>query len=342
MPLLEKLKKFKMPNSKPKVPNSERPITNSGFNIPNSKFQILNSIVAISFILVFISVSCAHAAELTFSSPQIVRGANDTYAVDLILDTKKDNINTLEASISYSDTDFDLKNVLTGDSVINFWIQKPAINNNLIHFVGSIPAGYSGSNGKIVTLVFQPKTETRILVLKFLNDSNNPSRVFLNDPSATEKSILVNQFSFNLDTVTATNLTTSIVDKERPDPFTIAISPSSSLPLNNVFVIFNTEDNSSGIDYYEMAQANTLKEMQDTPNLNWQKIESPTVLNLAQAPRFLAIKAVDKASNFEISVADLKPSKTERISHYVFTLVIVSLIIILVISSFYYRMKRNK
>jgi hypothetical protein len=342
MLLLEKLKNFKMPNSKFYILNSKRNIPNSGLNIPNSKFQIPNSIVALSFVLVFISVSYATAAELTFSPSQLVRGTSDIYAVDLILDTQGEDINVLEASLSYPLESFILKDVLTGDSVINFWIQKPLSKDGLIHFSGSIPAGYTGSKGKVITLLLQPQLTGAVLNLGILGDKDNPSRVFLNDSLATEKIIPAHSVSFNLSSTVSNGGVVNLTDKIKPDIFDIAIASSNTLPPNKVFVVFHTEDKGSGIDRYEMAQADTAEELSNNANLLWQKVVSPVVINLAQTRRFLAIKAFDHSNNFTLAVADLKPSQNKTIFQNPFTVAVILSIIILLILSFIFYSHRRK
>ncbi len=309
--------------------------------IPNSKFQIPNSILVLSFLFVFISVSYAHAAELKFTPPKLIEETENTYVIDLNLDTQGDNINVLEAFLSYPSKDFNLRNILTGNSVINFWIKKPEINGNLIHFVGSIPAGYWGSKGKVITLVFQPKVTGATLDLEIISNENNLSRVFLNDPSATEKNIEANHYSFNLSSVQGEISTANIVDIEKPEPFIIAISLSSLLPMNNVFVIFSANDVGSGIDHYEMAQADLANDFTNSQSLIWQRVESPAVINISQAKHFLAVKAFDKSNNVETSVLDLKPSQNKVISQSFFTIVIVLLIIMVAVCFYCYWVRKK-
>jgi len=303
--------------------------------IVNCKLKI-QLLVSISLLLVSISVLSANAAELNFSSPKIVEDSNNLYATTLNLNTQGDNINTLEVSCNFPTEKFDLKNILTGDSLLNFWIQKPEIKNDVLHLIGTIPAGYLGNNGQILTLVFQPKTTSTVLDVEILNNENNPSRVFLNDPLATEKIIQSKNYSLNLPTNTNSEPAANLIDVKNPEPFDIAISPSMSLPINNVFVIFNANDADSGIDHYEMAQAGATNDFYNDPDLHWQKVESPAVINIAQAKQFLAIKAIDKSNNITISVADLKSSPVELIGRNPFTVGIVLFIITLVLSSSYY------
>jgi hypothetical protein len=282
------------------------------------------------------------AAELNFSAPQLVRGTSDAYALDLNLNTQGDEINTLELYLKYPNETFDLEEILTGDSIIHFWIKKPQADSNLIYLAGSIPAGYLGTQGKILTLIFKPKTEITTLNLDIISDTKNISRVFLNDPEATERIIPANHYSFNLSAGESGQLITSIADKTKPEPFSIAISPSNTLPLNNVFVIFNTEDKGSGIDHYEMTQTDSTDDISNNQNLVWQKVESPVVINLAQAKHFLAIKAVDHSDNVEIAIADLKPSKNKAISQNPFTVLAILFILIMIISFFFYYKRKER
>lgn len=304
------------------------------------KLFLLVSCLALS--VLFLGLNTTYAAELNFSSPKLIEETENNYAIDLNLDTQGDNINVLEASLNYSPSNFDLKTILTGDSIINFWIQKPIVKDGLIHFSGSIPAGYFGSKGRVLTIVVQPKIAVSTIDLNIISDEHIISRVFLNDPLATEKTIQTKRYSLDLPITFDTNIITTIIDVDKPEPFTIEISPSSSLPLNNVFVIFNAVDSISGIDHYEMAQTDLTDDFNNNKSLKWQIVESPTILNISQAKRFLAIKAFDGSNNVELSVLDLKPSKNKVISQNPFTVIIVLVIIIGMVSLSYYRRLRRK
>lgn len=307
-----------------------------------NKLKLFLLVSCLAFTVLFLGLNITYAAELNFSSPKLIEETENHYAIDLNLDTQGDNINVLEVSLNYSFTNFDLKNILTGDSVINFWIQKPIIKDGLIHFAGSIPAGYFGSKGRVLTMVFQPKIAISTVDFNILSDEHGTSRVFLNDPLATEKIIQTKHYSLDLPTTLDKNIITTIIDVDKPEPFTIEISPSSSLPINNVFVIFNAVDSVSGIDHYEMAQADLADDLNNNKSLKWQIVESPATLNISQAKRFLAIKAFDGSNNVELSVLDLKPSKDKVISQNPFTVIIVLVIIIGMISLSYYRRLRKK
>jgi hypothetical protein len=245
-----------------------------------NKLKLFLLVNCLALAVLFLGLNTTYAAELNFSSPKLIEETENNYAIDLNLDTQGDNINVLEVSLNYSPINFDLKNILTGDSVINFWIQKPIIKDGLIHFAGSIPAGYFGSKGRVLTIVIKPKIPISTIDLNIISDEHSISRVFLNDPLATEKIIQTKHYSLDLPTTLDKNIITTIIDVDKPEPFTIEISPSSSLPLNNVFVIFNAADSISGINHYEMAQADLVDDF-NNKSLKWQIVESPAILNVS-------------------------------------------------------------
>ncbi|MFZ2414534.1 MAG: hypothetical protein WAW33_00820, partial [Minisyncoccia bacterium] len=115
-----------------------------------NKLKVFLLVNCLALTVLFLGSNITFAAELNFSPPKLIEETENTYVVDLNLDTQGDNINVLEVFLNYSPTNFDLKNILTGDSVINFWVQKPQSKDGLIHFSGSIPAGYFGSKGRIL------------------------------------------------------------------------------------------------------------------------------------------------------------------------------------------------
>lgn len=294
-----------------------------------NKLQLFLILNCLTLAVVFLRFNIATAAELKFTTPKLIEETENTYAIDLNLDTQGENINLLESAIGYSSKNFELKEILTGDSIINFWIKKPEIQNEKIIFVGSIPAGYLGTNGKVITLIFKPKVIVTTLDLEILSDSNNLSRIFLNDSTATEKIILANRFSFNLPIINKETPTIDITDVEKPEPFNINIVESTLLQKDSAFVVFNADDTGSGIAEYEMAQADTSAEFTANQSLNWEKVESPVVLNVLGAKRFLAIRAVDGANNQELSVIDLRPSKNILNFRTIFIVGIILVILII-------------
>lgn len=294
------------------------------------KLQLFLILSCLTLAVVFLRCNNVTAAELKFTSPKLIEETENTYATDLNLDTQGENINLLEASLTYPSKNLELKEILTGDSIINFWIQKPEIQNEKIVFVGSIPAGYLGTNGKVITLIFQPKIAVTTLDINILSDSNNLSRVFLNDSQATEKIIQANHFSFNLPITNQNIPKIDITDVEKPEPFSIDIVESPSLQENSAFVVFNTEDAGSGVVKYEMAQADVSSEFVTNQNLDWKIVKSPVVLNILEAKRFIAIKAIDGDNNQEFSVVDLKPPQNALKLKTLFTVCIILIILIVV------------
>jgi len=275
--------------------------------IVNCKLKI-QLLAMFSFILVFISVLPAYAAELNFSSPYLVGDGDHLYATNLNLDTQGDNINALEAYLKYSSSEIKIIKILTGDSLVNFWLTTPTLkDSNIIHFSGIVPAGYTG-NGKVLTLVYQPLILAGQIHFDLLNDKDHLSHVFLNNAQTTEQ-VFAKQ-TYQLLKPVSNNQTTAVVDTTPPDPFDIIITKNNPVSVTDWLVTFDARDNLSGIDYYEMTAA-PLESQLYTDQNNWQRVTSPALFKPLVTDKFLAVKAVDKSGNSQMVVVNLYPPENQ-------------------------------
>ena len=75
----------------------------------------------------------------------------DENSLKLFLDSPTEKVNAVAGEISLP-TDFVLSQIQTGNSLINFWVEKPSLADGKIIFSGIIPGGYQGTNGLILNL----------------------------------------------------------------------------------------------------------------------------------------------------------------------------------------------
>jgi len=94
------------------------------------KFFKLNNVllVVLSFVLVSISVLPANAANLNLISQTNEIGVDSQFQIDLMLDAEGQDINAIEGNITFPKNLLEIKEIYTGNSIINFWIEKPQIN----------------------------------------------------------------------------------------------------------------------------------------------------------------------------------------------------------------------
>ncbi len=133
-------------------------------------------LISISYFLFFIA--SAQAAELFFETKNREVGLNSQFKVDILINTQGEEINAIEGSVVFPWGFFGVKEISDGNSIINFWAQKPKlVLDNEIIFSGIVPGGYKGSNAKLFSIIFQSLKEGNATIdfsgLKvLLNDGN--------------------------------------------------------------------------------------------------------------------------------------------------------------------------
>lgn len=258
------------------------------------KFKII--LVACALSLVAIPV---FAAELFFEQEKNF-GLKDQFKIGVFIETEE-LINAVEGKINFPDGLLGLKSVDDGNSIINLWLERPAANGaGEIIFSGIIPGGYKGDKGLIFSATFLVKKEGNGTF-----DIHN-ARVLQNDGKGTEAKLQTfsSKFIVSKKSTEVPMPVSEIEDIDLPESFRPEISKDETLFSGKWFVVFTTQDKSSGIDYYEIKESR----QKNLRVLNkWASAESPYVLADQELRSFIWIKAVDKAGNERI--AALPPQK---------------------------------
>src|SRR3989344_1889171 len=118
----------------------------------NLKPKLNNSI----FYFLFFGTS-VRAAELFFDAKTQEISMGQQFQADLMLDTKNEEINAIEGRMMFPADFLELKEIRDGNSIVNFWIEKPKQQNDAIIFSGITPGGFKGSEALIFSAVFEAK-----------------------------------------------------------------------------------------------------------------------------------------------------------------------------------------
>lgn len=243
--------------------------------------------------------SVAYGAVLYFEPARIDIGIGDEFSVDVYIDTEGERVNAFETNIVFSDTHLAFTDIISNDSIIDFWIERghetagtlslSGIKTNGFRSVVD-PFGVTTTAAKIATLVFEGKaTGSSLLVLA-------GSKVLLNDglgtPTATSNgaSVPVRVFS----SIAGGNQETPETgeDTTKPEPFQVYVEKSTLLPRGGDYVFFQSTDRESDIEYYEVKVGND----------DWKRAESPYLLQTNFCPLEVQVKAVDRYGNERIAV----------------------------------------
>jgi len=145
-------------------------------------------LVLFSFLLVFISGLLlgkeAEAAIMSMTPQYKELNFGETFITDLRLNSEKQVINAVQATITYPSDMLEVKDVSRGGSFFTLWPKEPTVDHSAgtISFVGGIPHGSFVVDGKILSITFRPKSSGGVEI-DF--DQENTS-VHLNDGQGTK------------------------------------------------------------------------------------------------------------------------------------------------------------
>jgi len=262
---------------------------------------------ALSFcilIFAFCISSRVEAAILYLDSSQDQYHQSQTFIVELRVDAKDECINTIKGDLSFPQDVLEAVDFSQGDSILSIWLEPPDINQTLglVSFIGGIPGGYCGKLpgepgrpdliGKIIFNVKEVNGGQTSVEIEFLNSS----QVLLNDGFGTPAKLTLKGMAIKI-LPGEGEVPESEWEKELkedtvpPEPFKIEINKDPSVFEGKYFIVFQTQDKQSGIDYYEVKEGKR----------DWKRTESPYLLEDQSLRSIIKAKAMDKAGNERIA-----------------------------------------
>lgn len=267
--------------------------------------------------LLFLFGGSAHAARLYYDVPEVVP-YGETFLVPLRIDVEGECINAVDVTLTYSDDVLFAVEFSIGDSLLSLWPEPPAIDSgsSLITFAGGIPGGYcglvSGDRGRadvLGTLVLRalpndgPFEAVREGVLGFLVD---PS-VLLHDGFGTSAAVTAESASFSIREVGELPVDAwaqlLVDDTILPEKFMLTITVNPLVLDGASYVVFSTTDKQSGIDYYEVREADAAGYVPGTRmSATWVRWNAGTPYELHDTDKAstVSVRAVDKAGNVRL------------------------------------------
>lgn len=238
----------------------------------------------------FILPQMVFAAQIFFESKTTQTQIGGKIEINLFVNTEQESINAFEGKMLFPSGVLDLKEIRDGNTIVNFWVEKPKNQNGAIIFSGITPGGFSGEKGLIFSAIFEAKKEG---VAKF---EINDARVLRNDGTGSEATLITVPFEIVVSRGAPAEIPAipKIIDRERPESFVPEIARNETLLEGKWFVVFATQDKSSGIDHYEVKES---RQKIFSVFGKWSAAESPYILADQELRSFVWIKAVDKTGN---------------------------------------------
>lgn len=301
-----------------------------------------SKIIILFSIFYFLFSSQAMAAKLELNSPVSEIGTGQQFKIDLMLDAENEDINAVEGIVAFSPAILELKSVKDGDSIINFWIEKPNQKEaGRIKFSGIVPGGFRGilgpywegyKPGKVFSLIFAAKSEGGGAV-----EIKN-AKVLLNDGQGTPANVQISNFQFNIKDVGRPYINdVRRPDIDPPELFAPEVASNPNIFGGKWFLVFAAQDKISGIDHYEL---------QETPGRepnknNWHAAESPFLLKDQSLSSYIFVKAVDRSGNSRIVYLPPKVSWYQKPIVYI-PIIFIALIGVIIIWRWIRKLWRQK
>ncbi|MCC2630838.1 MAG: hypothetical protein K0S38_647 [Candidatus Paceibacter sp.] len=263
----------------------------------------------IIILLAFISAGTTQAATLSFDPQETTLGPDQPFSVGLLVDAET-SINAMTVEIKVP-KNLEVVDISDGNSIINFWIDKPTYNakTGIFSFAGMIPGGFVGNGGRLLIVTFKANALGNAPLAYDLKNTH----LYQNTPTPTEEPTTAKSVALTI-VKGRDNLANVIPDTKAPEPFTPYLV---KLPSNEWAVVFQTQDKGSGIARFEIGEAKASSTR--LGDLAWQEAESPYILSDQQLHSVIYVKAVDKKGNEQIaSLGSQYPlSWLSRTWHYI-------------------------
>ena len=267
-------------------------------------FKIQKIKIIIVVCLLLLSAVPTFAAEISFDAKTQEVSVGEQFEAGVFLNTENEEINAVEGKIVFPSELLELKEIRDGNSIVNFWIERPKVkSDNQIAFSGIIPGGYTGEKGLIFSAIFQSKNEREGII------EIQEAKTLLNDGKGTQASLSISNLQFLISKqVPSPQIPISeIKDIEPPEPFGPIIAQDPEIFNGKYFLVFATQDKGAGIDHYEILEKEQKSCIRGLIKKDeWQVVESPYLLKDQKLKSYIYIKAVDKTGNERIAVVEAK------------------------------------
>jgi hypothetical protein len=300
--------------------------------IKNTMSNFLKSILIIALLISIPKIT--FGADLFIKTPKEEYKIGEQFIVSVeVVSEKEMPINAMDLRIGFTKETLKFVNSMERNSIISFFVDRPRVENGDIFFSGITPGGFYGvidpivdpekvQTVKIIDLIFEPIREGRAEVYLeegslYRADGTGLTLNFTDWPKIV--SVTGDIFESKID----------LNDEFPPLPFEMNIFKDKNISKNSILV-FETSDEESGIDYYEIYEEGRKPQISN----------SPYILKNKPPRGVITVKAYDKAGNVQVSYIDA-PIVTENDKNSKDIILIVAIICILSLLVFFRKNKKK-
>ncbi|OGF20510.1 hypothetical protein A2316_01650 [Candidatus Falkowbacteria bacterium RIFOXYB2_FULL_38_15] len=275
----------------------------------------MRKIIVFTFILFFLFLArFTFAAETIFEIKNQTFRVGDIFEAGFFVNTEDEDINAIEGKIIFPEEIISLKEIRDGNSIINFWIDKPKNSNGEIMFSGIIPGGYSDKKGLVFSAVFQSLKEGQGIF------GINNVKILKNDGEGTEANIKTSNPGFYIlkqDQLFPSSIAPEEKDIEPPEPIELIMTSDPEIFNGKQFLVFSSQDKVSGIDHYEVCEGKKCV-----------IAESPYLLENQNLSKEITVKAIDRKGNERVAILPRQKIEKWYERYLIFAIITILVIVI--------------
>lgn len=151
-------------------------------SIKKIKLSSYGRVLLFTLVTLF-SISRAHASDLVISPSTGTYQVGKNFSVSIVLTNNQEAINAVSAVATFSSDTLDVVSISKSNSILTMWAEEPTFSNSSSKITMDgivLNPGFSGSQGKVLTITFRAKKKGTGNVLL------NAGSILANDGGATD------------------------------------------------------------------------------------------------------------------------------------------------------------
>ncbi len=246
----------------------------------------------------------------------------DIFSIDVIVDTEGEILNAVEFDVMFPNEFLAYQDYDDGASVLNVWIDTPALRDQKqIHLAGITPGGFVGNKETLITINF------KVIQTGQGNIDITNANFLLHDGLGTNAVVKMQNLHLAA-TGGKSAIVVNTVDDEIPESFKPEIIFDADVYDGQAVLIFSTKDKGSGLDYFAIKEG-----IFDS----YSRAVSPYRIKHQALTRKIYIKAVDKKGNVRIEI--LYPQTAQPGTKHVFVIMSILILCVLIYILYYRRFR---
>jgi hypothetical protein len=237
----------------------------------------------------------SQAAEIYFGATAAEVGVGDTFGLGVFLGSAGEAVNAFEGRVVLPTQAVELVGINDGNSIVNFWIERPHEVEGAVTFSGLTPGSFSGDRGLLFTLELRAKAAGPAAF------ASSDERILLHDGEGTPTQVFRSPLTVEVTESEAEAAPLQPEDIDSPEAFTPSIVQDPGLFAGHWVLLFATQDKGSGLAYFEVKESRVLGLGR------WHAAQSPYELLDQDLHSRIQVRAVDRAGNSRL--VELPPER---------------------------------